>query len=175
MGDKIHCVHVFDEYVKPFLSHQKKEDYDANEDTESKEEIEEDEKTGSVQNLVILAHSAGGRRTTHLLRERGQEMEAFLRAVAFTDIKDPREQVYTDERSGFADQCVTVRKIYQEMGRNWIKTKTGKALDEKMKKGSKGTLCLRLSSGHSDHKYTTPSAFPSIVKFFEEKLAIASE
>merc|ERR1711994_1160254 len=98
--------------------------------------------------------------------------ERCLRAIAFTDIKDPREDVYKYERSGFAEQCVTIRKLYKELGRNWIKTKTGKALDEKMKKGSKGALCLRVSSGHSDHKYTTPSAFPSVVKFFEEKLSL---
>lgn len=143
--DEIHCVHIFDSYIKPYLGN-------------------------NISNILILAHSAGGRRTTYLLKERGDIIKNYIKKIAFTDIKDPKEQLFKYERNGEKDKVEIVKKIYKETSKNWVKTKTGKKLDEAIKKGAKSAICKKVSSGHSDHKYTTPSAYPSIVSWFEMSL-----
>ena len=109
-----------------------------------------------------------------MLRERGSIIQRYIRAIAFTDIRDPKVSVFKWERDlqsavDYTEQCKLIKRIYKECARNWIKTKRGKKLDAPCKM-EKGTLVERVSSGHADHKYTTPSAFPSVIRFFEEKM-----
>jgi len=174
--DEIHCVYVFDTYVKPYLAGAAVNADDSNnnnnnnaDDDDEKKNTQADPATSVIQNLLILAHSAGGRRTTFLLKERGDIVQQYVKAIAFTDIKDPKEQLFKYQVNGADEKAKAqiAKKIYQECAVNWVKSKE-KKLDEPMKK-MKGAVCKRVSSGHSEHKYTTPNAYSSIVKFFDER------
>ena len=84
-------------------------------------------------------------------------------------------KIEVSKEDGCKEQAAIIKSIYKQCARNWVKTKTGKALDAKMKKGAKTALVTRVSSGHSEHKYTTPSAYPSIIKFFDEKMNVVEK
>merc|ERR1712129_165529 len=101
-----HCIHVFDTYVKPYLH--------ASNDNENKEEDKDEQ---CVESLLILAHSAGGSRTAKLLYERGNIMKPCIKAIAFTDIGDPRMQVlnYTrevDKKDDCEERAKLITEIY---------------------------------------------------------------
>merc|ERR1719334_378382 len=96
-------------------------------DGDEKEEVltEEKECENAVENLLILAHSAGGKRTTYLLRERGAIIQRYIRAIAFTDIRDPKGQVF-QSRKTHKEETKIIKEIYKDCARNWVKTKKGK-------------------------------------------------
>jgi len=108
-----------------------------------------------AKNIVIVAHSAGGACTMHLLKEREKEILPKLRAIAFTDSvhwvspKDPP----------------VVQNFIRKNAINWVQS--DKPLDTPEPKDGDGCPCL--SSGHTKHENTSASAIESVFKFLEAK------
>eukprot|EP01083_Nonionella_stella_P084621 234309_1 len=142
----VHCVDVFDKYIAPFLM--------CNTDM-------------TLENIVILAHSAGGINVTALLEKRGDMLQHYIKRIAFTDIKDPHQQIKNIKSN---NRRQMIKRIYKTCARNWVKTKESVPLNQqiKRKKRKNKILITQFSAGHTEHKYTTTSAFKAIFSFFEE-------
>jgi len=108
----------------------------------------------AADKLVIVAHSAGGVCTIHLLKNRDEEVLPRLKAIAFTDsvhlIGDPRH----------------IQTFINENAINWIQS--DKPLDTPEKLSSDGCPCV--SSGANKHELTSASAIESVFKFLESKV-----
>jgi len=105
--------------------------------------------------VVIVAHSAGGSCTMSLLRERGKDILPKLKAIAFTDSvhwvspKDPSSVV----------------KFLKKNAINWVQS--DKPLDTPESNKDSGCVCL--SSGHTKHEHTSYSAIESVFKYLIDK------
>ena len=164
-----HCVYVFDQFVQPYLKNKNSnsnstsddETMDEKQDSNSVENKQKDNSDNShnrnsgIENILILAHSAGGRRTTNLLAKRGNVLKDYVRGIAFTDIADQQKNTMA---------APIAKQLYTTCAKNWVK---GYPLDEQVK----GKFRIeKVGAGHQDHVYTSATAFTSIIKFFQDAI-----
>eukprot|EP01084_Bolivina_argentea_P271934 462845_1 len=141
----VHCVDVFDKYITALCQHGNDKMI--------------------LESVVMLAHSAGGRNVTYLLEKRGTILGRYIKRIAFTDIKDPLDQIKQIKVKGVGTM---IKNIYKNCARNWVKTKQQLPLNNPIKSSKNKYVIQRFSAGHKEHKYTTSSAMSAILSFFDE-------
>lgn len=110
-------------------------------------------------NLFIIAHSCGGMCTTEILSAFESDFIERVKAVAFTDsvhggvhgsrqAKQHLEKVSVD----FVASGLPLKTLVRSLGDSY-------------------NNCVCVSSGHQKHEYTTGSAMPAIVEFFDTMLS----
>jgi len=111
-----------------------------------------------AQTLFIIAHSCGGMCTTEILSAFEDEFIERVKAVAFTD------SVHGGVR-GKAAQAHLERVAVDFVA-------SGLPLKAPVRSvHSSYNSCVCVSSGHQKHEYTTGSAMPAIVEFFDHMLS----
>lgn len=108
--------------------------------------------------LFIIAHSCGGMCTTELLRGYETEFIERVKAVAFTD-----------SVHGGVHGSSAAKKHLGKVSVDFVASHLPLKAPVRTLEGSyNGCVCV--SSGHNKHEYTTGSAMPAIVEFFETML-----
>ena len=108
--------------------------------------------------LFIIAHSCGGMCTTELLRVYESEFTERVKAVAFTD-----------SVHGGVHGSAAAKKHLGKVSVDFVASHLPLKAPVRTLEGSyNGCVCV--SSGHNKHEYTTGSAMPAIVEFFEAML-----
>merc|ERR1712154_402920 len=105
-----------------------------------------------IKNILIICHSAGGMATTRLLNDKTEYLLPRIRGVAGTDTFFGRAQ------------NKEIQEVYKRHIVNWVGSSQdlGTILSE--------TVPKRVSAGHSAHEYTSASAFPQIMSYFDAML-----
>jgi len=107
-----------------------------------------------ARHIVIVAHSAGGPCTMHLLGNRENEVLPRLRAIAFTD----------SVHSPSARDSKNVRNFLEKNAINFVTS--DKPLDAPVSMRD----CRCVSAGHTKHEWTSGCAISSVFKLFHEKV-----
>jgi hypothetical protein len=116
----------------------------------------------NAKDIVIVAHSYGGVCTMNLLEYRNEAILARVRAIAFTDsVHSSYPLPYTNVKKDPTASYLKERCV------NWITSNT--PLDTEINVPKSNCPCV--SAGHTKHEYTSASAFPSVMKFINEKVA----
>lgn len=111
-----------------------------------------------ANSLFIIAHSCGGMCTTELLRVYENEFTERVKAVAFTD-----------SVHGGVHGSLAAKKHLGKVSVDFVASHLPLKAPVRPLEGSyNGCVCV--SSGHNKHEYTTGSAMPAIVEFFEGML-----
>ena len=111
-----------------------------------------------AQALFIIAHSCGGMCTTTLLEEFENDFVERVRAVAFTDSVHGAVRGSSQAKRHLAS--VSVDFVASRLSLKTLVSPLSRSYNS----------CVCVSSGHEKHEYTTGSAMPAIVEFFEEML-----
>jgi len=112
-----------------------------------------------AKNIVIVAHSAGGDCTMHLLKQRGKDVLPKLRAVAFTD------SVHSVASSDPAEVKSFIRSHAINFVTSELPLGTAIKRDPRSKDG-----CPCVSAGHEKHEFTSGTARTAVFKFLSDAL-----
>ena len=107
-----------------------------------------------IKNVLIVCHSAGGMATTSLLNDKTKYLLPRIRGVAGTDTFFGRAS------------NKQIQEVYKKHIVNWVTSSQplGTLLSN--------TVPKRVSAGHNSHEYTSASAFPQIMSYFDAHLKV---
>jgi len=109
-----------------------------------------------AKKICIVAHSAGGDCTLHLLRKRTDNILAKLKAVAFTDAV----------HSVSPNEDTKIKTFLHQNAINWVTS--DEPLDTPVN-GWMNSGCSLVSAGHPKHEYTSGTSITSVFKFINSK------
>jgi len=110
-----------------------------------------------AKKICIVAHSAGGDCTLHLLKKRTDQILAKLKAVAFTDAV----------HSVSPNDDIKIKTFLQNNAINWVTS--DKPLDTPVNNLWKDSGCTLVSAGHPKHEFTSGTSITSVFKFINSK------
>merc|ERR1712154_236686 len=115
------------------------------------------QKDCKIQNVLIICHSAGGMATTRLLNNKTEYLLPRIRGVAGTDT--------------FFGKPLNkeIQEVYNKRIVNWVTSSQplGTILSN--------TVPKRVSAGHQAHEYTSASAFPQIISYFDAMMKMSNQ
>ena len=105
-----------------------------------------------IKNVLIVCHSAGGSAATSLLNQKTKYLLPRIRGVAGTDTFFGR------------GSNKKIQAVFKKYVVNWVTSSQplGTILSS--------TVPKRVSAGHNSHEYTSASAFPQIISYFDAQL-----
>eukprot|EP01006_Ploeotia_vitrea_P008764 TRINITY_DN20939_c0_g1_i1.p1 TRINITY_DN20939_c0_g1~~TRINITY_DN20939_c0_g1_i1.p1 ORF type:complete len:359 (+),score=40.11 TRINITY_DN20939_c0_g1_i1:27-1079(+) len=115
-----------------------------------------------AKDLLVIAHSAGGRCTRVLLKEKGEEFLSRVRGVAFTDAKWKKEKPGQNVNG-------PLHKLLKPLTINWAASDT--PLDTKLPALVEMGPIAQRSAGHPKHEWTSAACMESVFAFLDGKLA----
>jgi predicted alpha/beta hydrolase family esterase len=124
--------------------------------------------------VLVIAHSFGGRCTTSLIEAFYPEVEALVPAIAWTDaINDMFKggAMFAPSKASGA-QLRKMRELVMTRSRNWVASDA--PLDTKLQgfMPSRDKLaCQEVSAGHDTHEWTSAACRTSVFAFLDERLA----
>eukprot|EP01091_Cochliopodium_minus_P020344 TRINITY_DN885_c0_g1_i1.p1 TRINITY_DN885_c0_g1~~TRINITY_DN885_c0_g1_i1.p1 ORF type:complete len:337 (+),score=100.78 TRINITY_DN885_c0_g1_i1:35-1012(+) len=113
-------------------------------------------KKAAAKKISIVAHSAGGSCTLHLLRKRTTEVLEKLCAVAFTDAV----------HSVSPNEDKSIKTFLENHAINWVASLDKLDTPQKLKFNNSG--CPLVSAGHEKHEWTSGMCITSVFTFLEK-------